>query len=103
MSEGVGTQDERAMQVSTAATEMSSTIIEIAKNASQIAASTNDTFKLAKDGSEIVENAVAEVKELACYVTTRPGGQGAVRDAVEHLLKREGQWAAAVKAIGADR
>jgi len=50
-----------------------------------------------------VANAVDEVKELACYVTVRPGGQGAVRDAVEHLLKREGQWPAALKAIGTDR
>jgi 3-deoxy-D-manno-octulosonate 8-phosphate phosphatase (KDO 8-P phosphatase) len=50
-----------------------------------------------------VANAVEEVKELAVYVTGRSGGQGAVREAVEHLLKREGQWWSAIRAIGADR
>jgi 3-deoxy-D-manno-octulosonate 8-phosphate phosphatase (KDO 8-P phosphatase) len=50
-----------------------------------------------------VANAVEEIKELAVYVTGRPGGQGAVREVIEHLLKRDGQWWSAVKAIGADR
>ena len=50
-----------------------------------------------------VANAVEEVKELASYVTGRRGGQGAVREAIEHLLKRDGKWWAALKAIGADR
>ena len=50
-----------------------------------------------------VANAVEEIKELAAYVTGRSGGQGAVREAIEHLLKRDGKWWAALKAIGADR
>jgi len=50
-----------------------------------------------------VANAVDEIKALARYVTTRPGGDGAVREAVEHLLKRDNRWSAAVQAIGADR
>jgi 3-deoxy-D-manno-octulosonate 8-phosphate phosphatase (KDO 8-P phosphatase) len=50
-----------------------------------------------------VANAVEEVKEIAAYVTSRNGGEGAVREAIEHLLKRDGQWWAALKAIGADR
>ena len=50
-----------------------------------------------------VANAVEEIKELAAYVTGRNGGQGAVREAIEHLLKRDGKWWAALKAIGADR
>jgi 3-deoxy-D-manno-octulosonate 8-phosphate phosphatase (KDO 8-P phosphatase) len=39
-----------------------------------------------------VANAVAEVKEIARYVTQRPGGAGAVREAVEHLLRAAGRW-----------
>ncbi len=50
-----------------------------------------------------VANAVEEVKEIAAYVTSPNGGEGAVREAIEHLLKRDGQWWAALKAIGADR
>lgn len=50
-----------------------------------------------------VANAVDEVKSIARYVTTRSGGHGAVREAIEHLIKREGQWTAALAAIGADR
>lgn len=39
-----------------------------------------------------VADAVAEVKEAARFVTERPGGQGAVREVVEALLKAQGRW-----------
>ena len=39
-------------------------------------------------------NAVDEVKQEADYVTTRPGGQGAVREAIEYILKNSGRWQA---------
>ena len=39
-------------------------------------------------------NAVDEVKKEADYVTTRPGGQGAVREAIEYILKNSGRWQA---------
>ncbi len=50
-----------------------------------------------------VADAAEEIRLIARYVTSQPGGHGAVREAIEHLLKREGAWEAAVKAIGADR
>ena len=40
-----------------------------------------------------VANAVAEVKAVAAYVTTAAGGHGAVREAVEALLRARGEWA----------
>ncbi|MCK4294918.1 MAG: HAD-IIIA family hydrolase [Planctomycetes bacterium] len=39
-----------------------------------------------------VANAVDEVKEYADYVTSRPGGSGAVREVIEHILKETGKW-----------
>jgi 3-deoxy-D-manno-octulosonate 8-phosphate phosphatase (KDO 8-P phosphatase) len=39
-------------------------------------------------------NAVDEVKQEADYVTARPGGQGAVREAIEYILKNSGRWQA---------
>jgi 3-deoxy-D-manno-octulosonate 8-phosphate phosphatase (KDO 8-P phosphatase) len=39
-----------------------------------------------------VANAVDEVKRHADYVTTRPGGNGAVREVVEYILKKTGRW-----------
>jgi len=39
-----------------------------------------------------VANAVDEVKQCADYVTTRPGGSGAVREVIEHILKNSGRW-----------
>jgi 3-deoxy-D-manno-octulosonate 8-phosphate phosphatase (KDO 8-P phosphatase) len=41
-----------------------------------------------------VANAVDEVKEHADYVTTHPGGRGAVREVIEHILKNSGRWQA---------
>lgn len=39
-----------------------------------------------------VANAIDEVKCHADYVTTHPGGSGAVREVVEHILKSTGKW-----------
>jgi 3-deoxy-D-manno-octulosonate 8-phosphate phosphatase (KDO 8-P phosphatase) len=37
-------------------------------------------------------NARPEVKPMAHYVTQAPGGEGAVREVVELLLKAQGKW-----------
>lgn len=39
-----------------------------------------------------VANAVPEVKAVAKYVTDRQGGNGAVRDIIEYILKSQGLW-----------
>jgi 3-deoxy-D-manno-octulosonate 8-phosphate phosphatase (KDO 8-P phosphatase) len=44
-----------------------------------------------------VADAVPEVKHEADYVTQRAGGDAAVREAIEHLLKSRGQWDEAVQ------
>lgn len=43
-----------------------------------------------------VANAIPEVKALARYVTRAAGGHGAVREAVEHLLRERGEYQAAI-------
>ncbi len=40
-----------------------------------------------------VANAVDELKEIADYVTKKSGGNGAVREVVEYILKGSGRWA----------
>jgi 3-deoxy-D-manno-octulosonate 8-phosphate phosphatase (KDO 8-P phosphatase) len=37
-------------------------------------------------------NAREEVKRQAAYVTSKPGGSGAVREAIELILKAQGLW-----------
>ena len=39
-----------------------------------------------------VANAVDEVKQYADYVTTCPGGSGAVREVIKYILKNTGKW-----------
>ena len=39
-----------------------------------------------------VKNARPEVKRAAHYITPHSGGDGAVRDAVEYVLKAQGRW-----------
>jgi len=39
-----------------------------------------------------VADACEEVRDVAKLVTTKPGGHGAVREAIEHLLKSMGKW-----------
>ena len=42
-------------------------------------------------------NARPEVKRIAHYVTEHAGGQGAVREVCELLLKAQGYWQALLK------
>ncbi|HEY3788856.1 MAG TPA: HAD hydrolase family protein [Urbifossiella sp.] len=42
--------------------------------------------------SVAVQDACAEVRQAADYTTVVPGGYGAVRDAIEWLLKLQGTW-----------
>jgi 3-deoxy-D-manno-octulosonate 8-phosphate phosphatase (KDO 8-P phosphatase) len=42
--------------------------------------------------SVAVANAVDEVKQYADFVTSRSGGSGAVREAIEFILKKTGKW-----------
>ncbi len=39
-----------------------------------------------------VANAVPEVRAAAAYVTQRSGGGGAVREAIEYILRADGRW-----------
>ncbi len=49
-----------------------------------------------------VGDATDEVKEVADWVSPRNGGRGAVRDAIEHLMKQAGTWARATTDCGAE-
>jgi 3-deoxy-D-manno-octulosonate 8-phosphate phosphatase (KDO 8-P phosphatase) len=40
-----------------------------------------------------VANAAPEVKRAAHYVTSRPGGEGAVREVIELIVKAQRKWA----------
>jgi 3-deoxy-D-manno-octulosonate 8-phosphate phosphatase (KDO 8-P phosphatase) len=50
-----------------------------------------------------VNNARAEVKKQAHYVTPHSGGEGALRDAVEFILKAQGKWKKVVDAYLTER
>jgi 3-deoxy-D-manno-octulosonate 8-phosphate phosphatase (KDO 8-P phosphatase) len=50
-----------------------------------------------------VANAVEEVKRLAAYTTQARGGSGAVREAIEVVLRAQGRWEDAVRLYLEDR
>jgi 3-deoxy-D-manno-octulosonate 8-phosphate phosphatase (KDO 8-P phosphatase) len=50
-----------------------------------------------------VANARSEVRHDAHYVTPHAGGDGALRDAVEYVLKAQGKWKKAVAAYIGER
>src|SRR5437588_9605023 len=50
-----------------------------------------------------VANARSEVKREAHYVTPHSGGDGALRDAVEYILKAQGQWKKVVSDYTSER
>lgn len=53
----------------------------------------NDMLALKKVGfSAVTSNGVEEVKKIADYVTKKHGGDGAVREVIEYILKAQGKW-----------
>lgn len=50
-----------------------------------------------------VANARTEVKEEAHYITEHKGGEGALRDVVEYILKAQGKWEEAVRVYICER
>jgi len=50
-----------------------------------------------------VKNARAEVKKEAHFITPNSGGDGALRDAVEYILKAQGKWKKIVEAYIGER
>ena len=50
-----------------------------------------------------VVNGVEEVKRIAAYTTRAPGGSGAVREAIELILRAQGRWDEAVRIYLEDR
>ncbi len=58
----------------------------------------NDYSVLRKVGCAItVPSSPQEIKECCKYVTKRSGGDGAVREAIEWILRKEGKYESAVK------
>ncbi|MCD6101571.1 MAG: HAD hydrolase family protein, partial [Candidatus Cloacimonetes bacterium] len=57
----------------------------------------NDFPVLEKVGLPIcVKSAPEEIKEICKFVTTKDGGDGAVREAIEFVLKKEGIYQEAI-------
>jgi len=44
-----------------------------------------------------VANVRSEVKSSSHYITPHAGGEGALRDAIEYILKAQGKWKRAVE------
>jgi methyl-accepting chemotaxis protein len=65
ISSGMKDQTARVTQLATSTTEMSQTIVDIAQNASNIAASSEKTLVAARDGEAIVIKTVNEVQDIA--------------------------------------
>lgn len=48
----------------------------------------------------VVADATKEVRDRAAFITVRPGGAGAVREAIEHLIRARGEWSDALAFFG---
>lgn len=60
-----------------------------------------DTPLLRRAGLGVaVANARREVKSVADYVTLSPGGEGALREVIELIMKARGEWEAVLEKYG---
>ncbi len=68
-----------------------------AEEAAMVGDDLPDLPALARCGYPVaVRDAAPEVQAVAALITSYPGGRGAVREVVEHLLQARGAWKAAV-------
>ncbi|MEW5745497.1 MAG: methyl-accepting chemotaxis protein [Nitrospirota bacterium] len=65
MSQGIGNQSTRSVQIATASEEMSQTVVDMARNAASIAESATRTLEVARDGRAIVGKSIEEVNRIA--------------------------------------
>ena len=88
-------------------------IADLEQALSEIGASPKQTSFIGDDLGDIpimqhvgysiaVADAVEEVKEIADWVSSKNGGRGAVRDAIEHLMKNAGTWAPTTSSCDAE-
>ena len=72
-----------------------------AKNAAYIGDDLPDLPVIRYSGFGVaVANAVDEVRQHADFVTVRSGGDGAVREVIEYILKNSGRWDKLVERYG---
>jgi len=68
------------------------------KNIAYIGDDIDDYMVMERCGFPIaVNDAVSDVKALAKYITKSNGGNGAVREVIELILKEQGKWETAVE------
>ncbi|MGI9211638.1 MAG: methyl-accepting chemotaxis protein [Methylococcaceae bacterium] len=65
---GVMNQSQKTEQVATAMSEMSSTVHEVARNASNAAKAANDANEQARGGTSVVKNTIQSIEQLAVEV-----------------------------------
>ena len=46
-----------------------------------------------------VADAADELRDMAAFITERRGGHGAVREAIEHLMKASGRWDRVIESL----
>ena len=68
ISRGMNEQTSRSTQIATAAEQMSQTVVDVAKNTSNIAQISTQAFDHAKDGEGVVKRSVDEVQAIASTV-----------------------------------
>jgi 3-deoxy-D-manno-octulosonate 8-phosphate phosphatase (KDO 8-P phosphatase) len=70
------------------------------ENAGYIGCEVTDIALMKRVGFAVAtEDAIDEVKEIADYITTAPGGRGPIRETCEFILQALGQWEAWVEKV----
>ncbi|MCG8532032.1 MAG: methyl-accepting chemotaxis protein [Desulfovibrionales bacterium] len=87
--EGVGQQDVRNSETATAMEEMNSTILEVAKNASEAAASVDMVYTEAQSGIEVIDHSVTTIQNvhsLSEHLTSEMGNLETQVDSISEIL-----------------
>ena len=87
--EGAEDQRIKGEQVAVAATEMSQTIIDVARNTSEATDATKESFETATTGKEVVYEAVQSIRQLAASVSEASrtiGGLGKHLDEIDLIV-----------------
>ncbi len=65
LTQGMNTTSDRTTQMATAMEEMNSTVLEVAKNASDTADASNNAKSVAREGGQMVQNTLTEIRQVA--------------------------------------
>jgi len=85
LTRGMDNASDRTHSMATAMEEMNATVLEVAKNASETAEASNNSNSVAREGGEMVQNTLTEIRHVAKTTESLSGALGQLSESARNI------------------